>query len=128
MKKTIFITLGVIALIVASVVFSGASAGGLLSSQDFMSKYKSTPDSVLVDVRTPSEFDAGHIKGAINIDYENSNFESEVKKLDASKTYFIYCRSGNRSSKSLVIMKNNGIKNIYDLNGGVSGAPDLLNN
>lgn len=126
MKKTIFITLGIIALVGALIAFSGASASGLLNSQDFMSKYESTPDSVLMDVRTPAEFDAGHIRGAINVDYENTNFQSEVKKLDASKTYFVYCRSGNRSSKSIVIMKDIGIKNIYDLQGGISNAPELL--
>lgn len=128
MKKTIFVTLGLIVLIVASIVFSGASASSLLNPQDFISKYKDTPNAVLVDVRTPAEFNAGHIQGAINVDYENSNFENEVKKLDNSKTYFIYCRSGNRSSKSLVIMNNSGIKNVFDLKGGISGAPDLLNN
>lgn len=126
MKKTIFITLGIIVLIVAAFAFSTSSAGGLLSSSDFISKYKSTPDAVLVDVRTPAEFDASHIQGAINIDFENVNFQSEVKKLDVSKTYFVYCRSGNRSSQSVVIMKNNGIKNIYDLQGGISNAGELL--
>ena len=126
MKKTIFITLGIVALVGALIAFSSTSAGGLLNSSDFISKYKSNPNAVLVDVRTPAEFDASHIQGAINVDYENSNFGSEVKKLDASKTYFVYCRSGNRSSKSIVIMKDSGIKNIYDLQGGISNAPELL--
>lgn len=127
MKKTIFITLGIVALVGALIAFSPTSASGLLSSKDFISKYKSTKDAVLVDVRTPAEFNVSHIPSAINVDYENANFESEVKKLDSSKTYFVYCRSGNRSSKSVVIMKNNGIKNIYDLQGGISNAPELLN-
>ncbi|HEY5588920.1 MAG TPA: rhodanese-like domain-containing protein [Candidatus Paceibacterota bacterium] len=126
MKKTIYITLGIIALVGALIAFSPTSAGGLLSSSDFITKYKSTPDAVLVDVRTPAEFDAGHIQGAINVDYENINFESYVKKLDVSKTYFVYCRSGNRSSKSIVIMKNNGIKSAYELQGGISNTPELL--
>lgn len=126
MKKTIFITLGIIALVGALIAFSPTSAGGLLSSSDFISKYKSTPNAVLLDVRTPAEFDASHIQEAINVDYENVNFESEVKKLDPSKQYFIYCRSGNRSSKSNVIMKNNGIKDIYELQNGISNAPELL--
>ncbi len=126
MNKTIFITLGIVALVGALIAFSPTSASGLLNSSDFISKYKSTPDAVLVDVRTPAEFDSSHIKGAINVDYENNNFKSEVKKLDTSKTYFVYCRSGNRSSKSIVIMKESGIKNIYDLQGGISNIPELL--
>lgn len=126
MKKTIFITLGIIALIVAVIVLSPSSKGGILSSSDFIVKYKSTPDAILIDVRTPAEFNAGHIKEAINVDYENINFESEIKKLDPLKTYFVYCRSGNRSSKSIPIMNRLGIKNIYDLQGGISNAPELL--
>lgn len=126
MKKTIFITLGIVALVGALIAFSPTSAGGLLISQNFISKYNSTPNSVLLDVRTPAEFDLGHIQGAINVDFENVNFQSEVKKLDVSKKYFVYCRSGNRSSQSVVIMKNSGIKNIYDLQGGISNAGELL--
>ncbi len=126
MKKTILITLGIVALVGALIAFIPTSASGLLNSSDFISKYKSTQNAVLVDVRTPAEFDASHIQGAINVDYENVNFQSEVKKLDTSKTYFVYCRSGNRSSESVVIMKDNGIKNIYDLQGGISNAPELL--
>lgn len=126
MKKTIFITLGILALVGALIAFSPTSASGLLNSSDFISKYKSTSNAVLVDVRTPAEFEVSHIQGAINIDYENVNFESEVKKLDTSKTYFVYCRSGNRSSKSIIIMKNSGIKNIYDLQGGINNAGELL--
>jgi len=126
MKKTIFIALGIIALLGALIDFIPTSASGLLNSSDFISKYKSTPGAVLVDVRTPAEFNISHIEGAINIDYENANFISEVQKLDTSKTYFVYCRSGNRSSKSVVIMKDNGIKNIYDLQGGISNAGELL--
>lgn len=126
MKKTIFITLGIIVLIVAAVVFSPSSSGGLIGPQDFMNKYKNDSNAILVDVRTPAEFDAGHIQGAINVDYENSNFGTEVQKLDKTKDYFIYCRSGNRSSKSAIIMKNSGIKTIYDLQGGISKSPELL--
>lgn len=126
MKKIIFGISVALILIFTAVIFSGPVTSGILNGNDFITRYKSVPDAVLVDVRTPVEFDAGHIASAINVDYENANFESEVKKLDPSKTYFVYCRSGNRSSKSIVIMKNNGIKNIYDLSGGIVNAPELL--
>ncbi len=90
-----------------------------LSGLDFIEKFNTTPNSVLVDVRTPGEFLAGHIDKAINIDFENQSFLSEVKKLDVNKTYFVYCRSGNRSGQAVALMKANGIKNIYELEGGV---------
>lgn len=128
MKKIILIISSL--LIISAVVFafntSSSNIGGIVDSSDFITKFKNSPDSVLIDVRTPSEYESGHIEKAINVDYENSNFESEVKKLDPAKTYFVYCRSGNRSSKAIVIMNNNGIKNIYDLRGGISSAPELL--
>jgi rhodanese-related sulfurtransferase len=126
MKKIIVATLGVVVLMVALIAYSTTSASGLLGSSDFIAKYKSMPNAVLVDVRTPAEFDAGHIPTATNIDYENATFESEIKKLDTSKTYFVYCRSGNRSAKSVAIMKGDGFQNIYELQGGISSAPELL--
>jgi len=125
--KKILLSIGIaILLIVISFSFTSSRASGLLSGNDFISKYENTPNSVLVDVRTPLEYDASHIAGALNIDYENSNFESEISKLDKSKVYFVYCRSGNRSSKSVILMKKIGINNIYDLQGGIISAPELL--
>lgn len=94
------------------------NGSGLLGS-DFIEKFNSTPNSTLLDVRTPSEFLAGHIDKAVNIDFENQTFLSEIKKLDINKTYFVYCRSGNRSGQAISLMKANGIKNIYELQGGI---------
>lgn len=97
-----------------------------LTGSVFLTKYKDTPNAVLLDVRTPSEFNSGHINMAINIDYENPNFETEVQKMDTSKTYFVYCRSGNRSAKAVAIMRKNNIKNIYELQGGVASSPEMI--
>lgn len=98
----------------------------LLSGSEFAEKFSKAENAVLIDVRTPAEFSSGHIASAINIDYENPNFADEVKKLDPNKNYFIYCRSGNRSGKASAIMKSAGIKNIYDLQGGIVSSPGLL--
>lgn len=127
-KNNIIIGLSVLAVsLVAMFSFSGATAsGGLVSASEFMTKYQATPGAVLVDVRTPAEFAAGHINGAINIDFENSNFEQEIQKLDTSKTYFIYCRSGNRSGQAMGVMKRNNLQSVYDLQGGISKNPQLL--
>lgn len=127
-KNNIIIGLSVLAVsLVAMFSFSGVTAsGGLVGASEFMTKYQATPGAVLVDVRTPAEFEEGHIKDAINIDFENSNFEQEIQKLDISKTYFIYCRSGNRSGQAMGIMKRNNLQNVYDLQGGISKNPQLL--
>lgn len=132
MKKKIFIGLGIVVVIAALFFFASSSGGSssgynkLLSSQEFITTYKATPNAELVDVRTPAEFDAGHIAGAVDIDYEGSGFEAAVKALDPSKTYFVYCRSGSRSGKATAIMQQDGIAHIYQLQDGVSAAPALL--
>lgn len=72
----------------------------------------------LVDVRTATEFKQGAIKKAKNIDVLSSSFLSKVNKLDKNKPVYLYCRSGNRSQKALKILKKNGFKEIYDLEGG----------
>ena len=64
----------------------------------------------IIDVRTPSEFWEGHIDNAINIDFKSNLFINEISKLDKSKTYLIYCRSGNRSSKAALIMDSLDLK------------------
>ncbi len=126
MKKILFGILGLVVIVALALTFKTPNVGGLLTGDNFINKYKETPGAVLLDVRTPFEFTTSHIPDAANVDYENINFKDEVKKLDNSKTYFVYCRSGNRSAKAITIMKNEGIKNIYELQGGISTYPELL--
>ena len=49
-------------------------------------------DFVVLDVRTPGEFAEGHLENAINLDYYSDTFKEDLKKLDKSKTYLVYCR------------------------------------
>lgn len=73
----------------------------------------------LVDVRTPDEFLAGAIAGAVNIDVNNdAEFEKKIQKLDKSKPVYIYCRSGSRSQKAAQKMTEMGFTSIIDLQGG----------
>ncbi|MDO9590965.1 MAG: rhodanese-like domain-containing protein, partial [Microcella sp.] len=57
------------------------------------------PGTIVIDVRTPAEFASGHLEGAINIDVQSADFDSRISELDADGTYFVYCRSGNRSGQ-----------------------------
>ncbi len=99
---------------------------GLLSVgvDDFESKitqFKNTKkEYVIIDIRTKPEYDSGHIENAVMIDFYSKNFYEEISKLDKSKTYFVYCRSGNRSGKSLKQFKNAGFTQVYDLKGGIN--------
>lgn len=72
----------------------------------------------LVDVRTPKEFKAGHIKKSKNIDFFDPSFETQFEKLDKQKPLYIYCRSGNRSRKAANKLVAMGFTEIYDLKGG----------
>lgn len=76
-------------------------------------------DVQLIDVRTPEEYEAGHIDDAKNIDFFAENFQDEFSKLDKEKPVYIYCKSGNRSGQSALKLKAMGFNEIYDLQGGI---------
>lgn len=92
-----------------------------VTREDFSKKMQEKKDHLLVDVRTPSEYSAGTINNAVNIDWNNSNFETEISKLDKNKPIFIFCQKGGRSGKALKKMKGLGFQEVYDLQGGYGG-------
>ncbi|MCC6685252.1 MAG: rhodanese-like domain-containing protein [Bacteroidia bacterium] len=71
-----------------------------------------------LDVRTPQEWNKGHIQGALHLDLFNDNFESELKKLDKNKVYYVYCAVGGRSAEACEMMVKMGFKNVYNMQGG----------
>jgi len=70
------------------------------------------PEYEIIDIRTPIEYNMGHIPKSINIDLYNPNFKDELNKLDKTKAYLIYCRSGSRTSYVLNLMYQLGFNNI----------------
>ena len=89
-----------------------------LDAPAFLSKIKTTPDAVLLDVRTPVEVAAGKLQEAVNLDFQSSNFASAVEKLDKHKSYFVYCRSGVRSANACRTMYEMGFTKLVNLSGG----------
>jgi phage shock protein E len=85
-----------------------------ISPSDFSQK-DLKQKAVVIDVRTPEEYANGHVTGAINSDYRNGEFEEQLKNWDKNKSYYLYCASGNRSSKAAILLKDAGFKNIFDL-------------
>lgn len=79
----------------------------------------------VIDVRSPEEYAAGHLEGAINIDVEGTTFAQEVDKLDRGATYTVYCRSGNRSAQARSRMEDLGFTDVHDA-GGLQEAADAL--
>lgn len=81
---------------------------------------QSNPDFVILDVRTPEEFNSGHIGGAINIDIYSPDFEAKINALDRNKKYLVYCRTARRSAEAVKLMGDLEFKEVYDLAGGIS--------
>ena len=88
---------------------------------ELIQENKNNPDFIIVDVRTPAEYDEGHIENALNVDFNSGNFESEIGKLDRAKKYLMHCRSGNRSRGALEIMVELDFEEVYHLYEGIIG-------
>jgi thioredoxin len=120
--KTFLAILSVFVLFCASCK-SNASAGGRqdIDPARFSAVIDSLPDEQLVDVRTPEEFNGGHIKGAVNIDWNGSDFAGMTASLDKSKPVMVYCLSGGRSAQAADWFQKNGFKTVYQMQGGIRG-------
>ncbi len=73
----------------------------------------------MVDVRTPQEFELGHIEDSINIEWQN--IELIEKTSQKNEKIYLYCRSGNRSQKATEILLALGYKDVKNL-GGIKEA------
>lgn len=89
-----------------------------MPASEFQKEIKT--DSVqLVDVRTPQEYEEGHINGAININVQSKDFQKIVEKeLSKDSTVLVYCRSGRRSLEAAGVLTKLGYK-VVNLKGGI---------
>ena len=83
--------------------------------------HKEDSDFVILDIRTPGEYQSGHLKNSIMIDFYSETFAEEINRLDKGKTYLIHCRSGNRSTRSMGLFKKLKFQKIYHLSSGING-------
>lgn len=90
----------------------GAKAAEVLASD---------PSIIVLDVRTPKEFAEGHIKGAVNIDFNEDDFEKKIAELDPAKPYLVHCAAGGRSGQSLPLFEKLKFNRIYHLSAGFNG-------
>lgn len=124
-KKVVYL-IGIISIILFSGYVAGAAAdvgfGQALSAtqaRELISTHQNDNNFVILDVRTPAEFASGHIAGAVLLDYYDKGFTEAFAKLDKTKTYLIYCRSGNRSGKTLDLASKYGFTKMYHIGRGV---------
>lgn len=90
-----------------------------LSQEEWAVKISEDENAFILDVRAEEELEEGYIPKAKNIDiYLGQGFIDELEKLDKTKNYYVYCRSGNRSGQACEIMNSIGFENTYNLAGG----------
>jgi rhodanese-related sulfurtransferase len=121
-------------LVTISILFALvlASCGGTVTQQigtvtpqqayEAIQANQGDPNFELIDVRTPDEYQAGRIAGAIDLNFYAADFQQQLGRLDRSKQYLIYCHTGNRSGQTLTIMQNLGFKNVEDIGGGIAAG------
>lgn len=92
-----------------------------LTQEQWADSLKSDENAEIIDVRTEEEYIEGYIPDAKNLDiHGGQEFLDEINKLDKSKNYYVYCRSGARSAQACAVMKQQGIENAYNLMGGIT--------
>ena len=90
-----------------------------LSQEEWAAQLADDQNAVILDVRTADEVEEGYIPGSQNIDiYMGQGFLAALAELDTSKNYYVYCRSGNRSSQACAIMNSQGFGQTFNLEGG----------
>lgn len=97
----------------------GAKGYENINATAFEELLSETSDAVLIDVRSAGEFSTGHLPKAQNHDIMSGAFQRKVTMLDKNKTYFLYCRSGNRSGMASKILAKNGFTKVFNMSGGI---------
>lgn len=76
-------------------------------------------DAVVLDVRTPDEWEKGHLANATFIDFYQGDFADKVAQLDKERTYIVYCAVGGRSAQAANQMRDMGFTHIINMKGGI---------
>jgi rhodanese-related sulfurtransferase len=116
------------AIVLFTLIFTSMAVAGYGSIEDMspadaydlIERNRGKEGFVILDVRTPEEYEGGRIEGSVNIDYYGDDFRERIEALDKDRTYFVYCRSGNRSGRALKLMSDPGFKRVYNLIGGIT--------
>ena len=115
-------------LMLGAVVLAGCSSStGTLetvSPNDAAAVIAAESDEVILDIRTPDEFNDGIIEGAINIDFYETSFADDLDKLDKDAHYVVYCRSDNRSGQAMSTFEDLGFTNVTEIDGGIANWYD----
>jgi phage shock protein E len=103
-----------VVIIITTIVMLGILKSMFFTTDNSGLKEAIKNNAFLVDVRTPSEFSSGSVKGAVNIPLDK--FTSQLDKFKNKKDIVVFCKSGNRSRQAKNILEQNGFQNV--INGG----------
>lgn len=109
-------------IILFSFTFLACSNGqnsSMLSAKEFQDKITELGNVVILDVRTPDEFNGGTIENAVNADITSYDFTNVVQTLDKSTPVMVFCLSGGRSKDAAKALRNMGFNTVYELKGGI---------
>lgn len=85
---------------------------------------KDIKTGTLVDVRTPQEFERGAVPNAVNINWMDAEFVTQVQaQVPKDKTVYVYCQAGVRSAKAAQKLKELGYTDIVELSDGYAAYP-----
>jgi rhodanese-related sulfurtransferase len=100
-----------------------------IGAEDFITSYHSHKNARILDVRTPEELSQDRISDdQDHIDMFDLSFMQQLGKLNKATTYFVYCRSGNRSKTVAKAMVDLGFSEIYHLSGGIASFRSIVGN
>lgn len=100
---------------------SGFTDVSVDQARELMQRRAGQRDFVILDVRTPEEFAEGHLSGAVNMNVLASDFAARLATLERGKTYLVYCRTGNRSTKAVQAMERLGFQSVHHMFEGIIG-------
>lgn len=123
-RKLFYVAIVVVSLVATYYLTQPAddSKYGDVSVQEARDLIESIPDLVILDVRTVSEYDDEHIEGAVLIPVQE--LVDRLDELSTSDELIVYCRSGNRSSTAVQVLKDNDFVKIYHMYEGIIGWID----
>lgn len=129
LNKVLLFTIAAIVLFIGLILSAGGFESSIedtnsqaslikVSAQEFSNEI--TEDgAIILDIRTPAEYNSGRIEGSQNIDFYAADFRANLAQLDKDQPYKIYCNSGNRSATALQIMEDMGFTDVVELRGGI---------
>ena len=117
--KRVMAVFAVLGVLLVTGCSSGSSAVSTVDAQTFLTT-ASQAGVTVIDVRTPEEYAAGHLDGAVNMNVEGPDFSAQIATLDVAGTVALYCQSGRRSAIAADQMAGAGFTSIVNLDGGIA--------